>query len=83
MYDYIDACETESTVEYLKSSVVTIVNGTVRIQAMIVSNLFESDLSYRNDGQIENLPLPWEVVTYKFFESDCTDCKTVQMQRWL
>ena len=61
MYDYIDACETVSTAELLKSSVVTIVNGTVRIQAMLVSNLCESDQSNRMDGQIENLPLPWEV----------------------
>ena len=60
MYDYIEACDTESTVELLKSSVVTFVNWNSKDSGKDVSNLFESDLSNRIDGQIENLPLPWE-----------------------
>ena len=68
MYDYIEACDTESTVELLKSSVVTFVNWNSKDSGKDVSNLFESDLSNR----IEETD-----VTCKSCDSDGTDCKTV------
>ena len=46
--------------EILKSAAVAFANWHSRDSGKDVSNLCESDPSDRTDGQIENLPRPWE-----------------------
>lgn len=83
-----------STMEDPKSSAVTFVNWNSRDSGNDISNLCESDLSNRMDGQIETSGratrprqkkehrsrmkiLGSGLETYKSWDSDCTDCKTV------
>lgn len=57
---YIDAYELVSIREVLKSAAVAFANWHSRDSGKDVSNQCERDPSNRTDGQIDNLPRPWE-----------------------